>query len=119
MGAFALRERRSPRAARWQLCARWIPAIVAIAANCTFAAESASGRRYELSGAGTLSLDAPLQQRDGLRLRATLSPDAAVIDTLVLQSGGRFALTANLAAQSALVCYNDTIFRDDFDGDGF
>ena len=35
-----------------------------------------------------------------------------------LQTGDSFMLTANLAA-ATLVCYNDTIFRDGFDGDGF
>ena len=34
-----------------------------------------------------------------------------------MQEGGRFVLMARSMAV-AQVCYNDTIFRDDFDGDG-
>jgi hypothetical protein len=80
--------------------------------------ESTSAHRYELSGTGTLSRDAPVQQSNNLRLKAMLSPTAIPADAPTLQSDGRFALNATLAAAS-LVCYADTIFRDDFDADGF
>jgi len=36
-----------------------------------------------------------------------------------VQEGGGFAMMARLAPASLAVCYSDTIFRDDFDGDGF
>lgn len=75
-------------------------------------------QHYRLNGAGTLSLDAQVQQNGRLRLKAGLSPGATTAAALELPSGDRFVLAATLAATS-LVCYNDTIFRDDFDGDGF
>jgi len=53
-----------------------------------------------------------------LRLNAVLTPAAIPAGAPLLQSDGRFALRATLGAAS-LVCYADTIFRDNFDGDGF
>jgi hypothetical protein len=93
-------------------------AIVAIVANCTFATETTTAHRYELAGAGALALDPPVQRSGSLHLKAALSPGVVAIDAPAMQSDGRFALSATFAA-SSLVCYNDTIFRDDFDADGF
>jgi len=93
-------------------------AIVSIATKGAFATEPASANRYRIDGAGTIALDVPVQRNGSLRLQAALSPSAPTSGAPALQSTGRFALTATLAAQS-LVCYNDTIYRDDFDGDGF
>lgn len=81
-------------------------------------AESTSTHRYQLSGSASLTVDPPIQRSGDLRLRATLAPDAVVSDAPPAQSGAGFELTGLLSA-SSLVCYNDTIFRDDFDGDGF
>ncbi len=53
-----------------------------------------------------------------MSLKAQLSPLAVSVYKAPLQSNTQFALVATLAA-SSLVCYSDTIFRDDFDGDGF
>ncbi len=92
--------------------------VATIAANDTSAAGSATTHRFELHGAATLARDAPQQGNATLRLKASLSPDASATNQQSLQSGARFALAATLAAAS-LVCYSDTIFRDDFDGDGF
>lgn len=89
-----------------------------IVANGAFAAESTSVHRYELMGSGTLQLDAPVLHNGSLHLQAELTPAASVNTRPVAQSGSSFELAAVLSAQS-LVCYNDTIFRDDFDGDGF
>jgi len=75
-------------------------------------------QRFELNGAGTLALDSPVQLSGAFRLRAALSPSGIAAETPAIQSNGRFALSASLAAAS-LVCYSDTIFRDDFDDDGF
>ena len=75
--------------------------------------------RFQLVGSGTLRLDQPEQKSGNVQLMAhlTLSDPVSAASPL-LQRGGGFALMATLDAAS-LVCYNDTIFRDDFDGDGF
>lgn len=49
-------------------------------------------------------------QTDRFAVEAELSPAPGA------RKPGRFDLVAQLSATS--VCYNDTIFRDDFDGDG-
>jgi hypothetical protein len=91
--------------------------LAAIATNYTFATQSSAVHRLELNGSGSLTLDSPVQHNGPLQLKATLSPGALSNDQPTLQTGNRFALTATLAA-SSLVCYSDTIFRDDFDADG-
>jgi len=112
----SLSSRRQKSLRRWFISG--VATISAIAANCTFATESSDAHRFELNGSGTLVLDAPLQRNGALRLKAVLSSSSMSVDQPTLQTGNRFALTATLAAAS-LVCYSDTIFRDDFDGDGF
>ncbi|MGA9334735.1 MAG: hypothetical protein WBV39_10705 [Rudaea sp.] len=92
--------------------------VATFAANDTFAIESATAHRFEVQGTATLVVDPPQQRNATLRLRASLSSDTVAMNTQALQSGARFGLTATLATAS-LVCYSDTIFRDDFDGDGF
>ena len=94
-----------------------IAAFASLASNCTFAQNPASAPRFQLNGAGAVTLDAPLQRNAALSLKALLSAKTSVRQ-LTLLSGDRFALAANLAA-AVQVCYGDTIFRDDFDGDGF
>ena len=74
--------------------------------------------RFELSGSATLRPDPPILRSERLRLNAVLTPAAIPAGAPLLQSDGRFALRATLGAAS-LVCYADTIFRDNFDGDGF
>ena len=91
---------------------------VALCAPSAVSATSAS-QQFQLVGSGTLNLDQPVQSSDSVRLKATLTPkDASLAAASLVQADGRFALTANLAA-SSLICYNDTIFRDSFDGTGF
>jgi hypothetical protein len=90
--------------------------VASFAASATCASEPP---RFQLVGSGTLRLEQPVQKSGNVQLNAYLSPsDAERASSPVAQLGGGFALIANLAA-SSLVCYNDTIFRDDFDGDGF
>jgi hypothetical protein len=93
-----------------------------IAAFASFAASATSASelpRFRLVGVGTLTLDKPTLKSGNVHLKADLTPsDAAISSAPPAQEGGGYALMANLAAAS-LVCYNDTIFRDDFDGDGF
>jgi hypothetical protein len=75
--------------------------------------------RFQLVGTGRLTMEQPTQKSGNVQLTARLTPsDAALSASPPVQEGGSFALLANLAAAS-LVCFNDTIFRDDFDGDGF
>jgi len=93
-------------------------AFVLIAANAAFAAESTVQHRFELSGSGTLTRDAPLLRNERLQLKAVLAPAGTISAEPTLLSGGGFQIAGTLSA-SSLVCYNDTIFRDDFDGDGY
>jgi len=93
--------------------------IVAVASFAAFATDASGQPRFELTGSGTLSLDQSVQKSGNVQLKAYLTPsDAAISASPPVQDGGGFALMAGLTAAS-LVCYNDTIFRDDFDGDGF
>lgn len=102
--------------ALWRAIATSVIAIAfasAAAANAT-----ADNQRFQLSGYGTLTVDQQSQENGNIRLRAYLTPkDAAIAASPPLQEGGHFAMIAGLTAQS-LVCYADTIFRNDFDADG-
>ena len=70
--------------------------------------------RFRMTGHGNLRLDIPAPANVAFRLDASLAPAATQHPS---QTGERFVLTGVLSMQS-LVCYNDTVFRDDFDGDG-
>ena len=107
----------SARLRRPHLAIAAIATIAALGADCPLAAEQNPPHRYEISGTGSLSVDAPLQQAGALRLKAMLSRATAHFGP-VTQADARFALSGALAAAS-LVCFNDTIFRDDYDADGF
>ena len=93
--------------------------LLALVADVAFAANSTSAQRYELHGTGTIINDAPVQDSNRFRLKANLGAQgngpSVAPEPL---TGAGFALSA-IASPSSLVCYNDTIFRDDFDGDGF
>lgn len=95
-----------------------VATFAAFIANVASAADTTSANRYQLSGSGVLVVDPSPQKHGNLVLRATLeSTDAAIASQPPVQAGGGFVVMA--AVTSALhVCYNDTIFRDDFDGDG-
>jgi hypothetical protein len=89
--------------------------IASLAASATSAAETP---RFQLVGSGTLQLDQPGQKSGNVLLRAYSTPTgAAFAASQPMQEGGTFSLTA-LLSTSSLVCYNDTIFRDGFDGTG-
>ena len=97
------------------LVASGIALFVCVVAPMSNAAQSS---RFEITGSGTLVLDQPLQKGGNVQLKATLVPaDVASPALPKVQAGGGFALNASLAAVST-ACYNDTIFRDGFDGDG-
>jgi hypothetical protein len=73
---------------------------------------------FQLSGPAELTPAQPVQKGASMELRARIEPgDAAVAALPPVQEGGGFALIAR-ASVPALVCYNDTIFRNDYDGDG-
>ncbi|MBS0557338.1 MAG: hypothetical protein JSR27_07990 [Proteobacteria bacterium] len=88
---------------------------LALIAAALLAGSSAFAGQFSLSGTARLSQDAPTQANSRYSLRAQLNTPAA--SSAVVQTGARYTLFAALTAAS-LVCYNDTIFRDDFDGDG-
>jgi len=73
--------------------------------------------RFSVSGTATLTPDAPPQRAAGFRLQAQLAPVRAPAQAPPAQTGAGFSLVATASA-FATACYNDTIFRDDFDGDG-
>ncbi len=102
--------------ARSTLLARPLGLLIAgaIGVASAPAAEDTTSHQFSGGGHGTLTRDRPIQSGDRFSLRAYLG-DA--IGTAHVQSGGTFALTASVSSTSG-VCYNDTIFRDDFDGDG-
>ena len=83
---------------------------------CGFASMPTGAQsRFQLNGTAHLSQDAPAQTNARYALRAQLS--APTSNRAVVQSGARYSLFAALSTAS-LACYNDTIFRDGFDGDG-
>ena len=73
--------------------------------------------RYSL-GYATLSAAAPPMASGPIELDAALSPVVAPASVPPVQSGLRFTLISG-ATPSNLVCYSDTVFRNDFDTDGF
>ena len=87
--------------------------------NVAFAEKSTSAQTLRVTGTATLRADQPVQKAGSLSLKAYLtSKDAAIAAMPPVQEGSSYALIAKLVAKPS-VCYNDTIFRDDFDGDGF
>jgi hypothetical protein len=92
-----------------------VGSVACFGASATSASELP---RFHLVGSSTLQLDQPVQKSGKVQLKAFLSSSNTYgASSSVPQLGGGFALFANLAA-SSLVCYNDTIFRDSFDGTG-
>ncbi|MDR3386215.1 MAG: hypothetical protein P4L92_04115 [Rudaea sp.] len=91
--------------------------IVSLTPYAASATTASQPPRFQLVGSGTLTVDQPVLKNGNVKIKAHLTPSDAASAPSV-QEGGGFALIANLSAAS-LVCYNDTIFRDDFDGDGF
>jgi hypothetical protein len=97
--------------------------VTAVTIGVGFFANAAVGtdtstHRFALTGSATITRDTPTLRNDTMSLRSYLAPsDAAVANSPIVQDGGRFTLMAKAVAATQ-VCYNDTIFRDDFDGDG-
>lgn len=92
--------------------------VLAIAAGCLLAqTATAATSRFAIDATATLTPNAPPQRAAGFRLQAQLAPVRAPAQAPPAQSGAGFSLVATASA-FATACYNDTIFRDDFDGDG-
>jgi hypothetical protein len=91
------------------------PAVLALLAGISAHAEQA--QRFTLTGTASLSRDQPALSDGKLVLRGYLQSRDAPSTAAIVQDGGRFTIMAKAVAV-AQVCYNDTIFRDDFDGDG-
>jgi hypothetical protein len=104
---------------RWGIVLMFAGLVGNLSANVAFAAESTSAQNLSVSGSGTLRLDQPAQKSAVFSLKAYLTPkDAPLAVSPPVQEGAGFALIAKLITKPS-VCYNDTIFRNDFDGDGF
>jgi len=91
------------------------PAVLALLAGMSAHAEQA--QRFTLTGTASVSRDQSVLSDGKLSLRGYLQSRDAPSRAAIVQDGGRFTIMAKTVAV-AQVCYNDTIFRDDFDGDG-
>lgn len=95
-----------------------LPALIA---GCLLAQAAATAgtdaSRFALGGTAWLTPDAPPQRSARFRLQADFAPAQVPAQAPWAQTGGAFALVA-YAGSVATACYNDTIFRDDFDADG-
>jgi hypothetical protein len=80
-------------------------------------AASAQSARFDIAGGASIVADATVQNDARYALKAQLVVAESTSAAVTTQSDARFALNAVLST-SSLVCYNDTIFRDGFDGTG-
>ncbi len=90
--------------------------IFLLVAVASASAVESTEHRFALQGNATVSRDKTPLTAGGFTVRGYLQPGAASQQAST-QEGSRFALAGHLLAQTQ-VCYNDTIFRNDFDGDG-
>ena len=104
------------------IAARLLGALLLMGtAPAPHAVTTASAQRFASAGSHVDAIASGREataQRDGrFELQATLSPSlpAPAIAAPALQGSG-YVLNATASA-SSLVCYADTVFRDDFDGD--
>lgn len=75
--------------------------------------------QFELRVDASRSREVQLQRGGRFELQAEMSVELRQPSVAPAPlAGGGYVLDA-IASTSSLVCYNDTIFRDDFDGDGF
>jgi hypothetical protein len=69
---------------------------------------------FRLTGSATPSSAAPTTAGGRFAISAELR---TAVDATGASAAGRFVMDA-IATPTSLVCYSDTIFRNDFDGDG-
>src|ERR1700748_3448949 len=92
------------------------PALAMLLASVAVAAaEPSIAKRFTLTGSGSLTRDTTSFNNGNLSGRGYLQSNEAPSTAATVQDGGRFVVMAHAVAL-AQVCYNDTIFRDDFDG---
>ena len=93
--------------------------VAACGAQAGRCAAAAPAQRFVGSGNAQVTLVASAQRGGEFVLRGTLADsDAALKASPPVQESAGYALIAKLAPKPS-VCSNDTIFRNDFDGDGF
>jgi len=92
-------------------------AVLALAFSFAVVAHATETSRFSAQGTASLHIAAPAQRGGSLSLRAGFAPKSSAASTSALQSGGPFLLSGDLQARAS-ACYSDTIFRNDFDGDG-
>ncbi|MEO6688534.1 MAG: hypothetical protein ABIS07_01720 [Dokdonella sp.] len=98
---------------------RWLVRAIAISIWAAYSATNiaqASPPSPQVSGS-LASKNDQSQRGDTFVLKAHLVPRAKSASAPV-QEGGAFSMIGKLVS-TPTVCYGDTIFRDDFDGDGF
>jgi hypothetical protein len=93
----------------------WAALLLSFTAH---AVETSAPVRFSMTGSGALSRAPAILDGGHLSLRGYLQSNDGASTAAIVQDGGRFTIMAKALAV-AQVCYNDTIFRDDFDGDGF
>ena len=100
-------------------------AFAALLASLLATAAGGDDPRFSMTGTAALSQRAPAQSNGSFELRGELQRvggGAVAAPSLAAPSlawGARFVIDASpVATPASLVCYNDTIFRDDYDGDG-
>ena len=111
------RYRMQIRSGSMHVC--WMIFVIAVTfASIAAANGTPDAQHFQLAGSSTLTLDQPAQKSRDLQIKAYMSPsDFERPLSSSIQKGDRFVLSATLGTAS-LVCYNDTIFRDSFDGTG-
>jgi hypothetical protein len=99
----------SPGKSSWLSCS-W---LVLLSAATSLYAQPA---RFAIVGDASLAADTVEQRSERFTLKAHLTaPSSSTSEGT--QANSRFTLDAALST-SSMVCYNDTIFRDGFDGTG-
>jgi len=97
--------------------------FAALLASWLATAAGAGEPRFSMTGTAAMTQRAPAQSSGRFELRGDLQRadgGAVAAPSLAAPSlawGARFVIDASTAPAS-LVCYNDTIFRDAFDGNG-
>ena len=93
-------------------------AVVVLLAACAVAhAQTPPGDRARVRMAAKLTSTSAVQTGGSFVLTARLARNDSA-QRAPMHEGGAFKMTGALVA-APTVCYADTIFRDDFDGDGF
>ena len=96
---------------------RAVAAVLLFATSTVAHAQTPSGDHAHAQMAATLTSTSAVQTGGSFVLTARLASNNSA-QRAPVHEGGEFKMTGALAA-APTVCHADTIFRDDFDGDGF